>query len=92
MTFEERKNIMSIVRSLPPETAVLLESLVRWMSIRAEESDLDQQVIFGEPASDILTENELAAAGRVLSLVDKLIDCGAAAKLIALARVMGDDE
>lgn len=92
MTFEERKTIMGIARSLPPETAVLLESLVRWMSIRAQEADLDQQVIPGEPASDILTGNELAAAGRALSLVDKLIDCGAAAKLIALARVMGDDE
>lgn len=92
MTFYERNKIMGIVRSLPPETAVLLEGLVRWMSIRAEEADLDQQVNPGEPASDILTGNELCAAGRVLQLVDKLIDCGAAAKLLDLARVMGDDE
>lgn len=92
MTFEERKEINRLVKSLPTETRVILDRMSRWHDMALEEGALAIDFDCDDPREHIHGENSFYAERRILQLFDELIETGALRALIDLARLAEADE
>lgn len=92
MTFEERKEINRLVKSLPTETRVILDGMSRWHDMASEEAGLAIDFDSDDPREHIHCANSFYAERRILELFSKLIETGALCSLIELARLAEADE